>query len=269
MKSMRALLCLGLLLLAPPLAAGQTDEGPAFSLWTSQIFTTRERPAFSLSFRQVDHLDFRVYRVEDTLAFFAGLKDPHRLGSEKPMVPQERTWLERIADWKTERRNDLRDFVRRQFSYQYRTQRREQGEKQTVALRQTLQYNTFAQVPLLNPSRLVASWREILPPVKEAESRRIPLEVKDPGVYVVEALSPPLRAYTIVLISDLGLVTKTSPGQLLAYVANRYSGEPETGCDVRALVDRAVAGGGTTSSDGTAVIALAAGHPESVVTVAR
>ena len=49
--------------------------------------------------------------------------------------------------------------------------------------RQTLQFNTFAQVPLLNPSRLVASWREILPRVRDAESRRIPLDATGPGVY--------------------------------------------------------------------------------------
>ena len=48
-------------------------------------------------------LDFRVYRVDDPLKFFAGLRDPHALGSEEPVVPQERTLLERIARWKADR----------------------------------------------------------------------------------------------------------------------------------------------------------------------
>ena len=71
------------------------DTGPAFSLWSSQIFTTSDQPAFSLTYRGLDHLDFRVYRVADPVAFFGSLKDPHQLGSEKPVVPQERSWIER------------------------------------------------------------------------------------------------------------------------------------------------------------------------------
>ncbi len=272
MKSTRALLCLGvaLILLAPAVCAAQAeDDSPAFSLWSSEIFTTRDSPSFSLNFRRVDHLDFRIYRVEDPLKFFAGLRDPHQLGSEKPVVPQERTWLERIAEWKAEQRDSIREFVRRQFSADYRHQRRLRQDKQQVSLRQTQQFNSFAQVPLLNASHLVASWREILPPVREAESRRIPLEVKSPGVYVVEAVNAPLRAYTIVMVSDIGLVTKTSPGQLFGFLANRFTGEPQAGCEVQTLVNRKVAATGSTLEDGTITTELATVRPDSVMSVAR
>ncbi len=269
MTSTRALLVAGLLLCGPALATAQPDDGPAFSLWSSQIYTTRERPAFSLTFRRVEYLDFRVYRVEDPLKFFASLRDPHQLGSEKPVVPQEQTWLERIAAWKADRRAEIRAFVRRQFSPGYRAKRRDRQEQQQVARRQTLRYSTFAQVPLLNRSRLVASWREILPPLREPETRRVPLDVKTPGVYVVEAVNAPLKAYTVVIVSDVGLVTKTSPGQLFAFAANRFSGEPQAGCSVQTLVDRKPAATGTTGADGTLTVALDAVRPESVVSVAR
>lgn len=99
-----------------PLRAQDDSARPAFSLATSHIFTTKEPPALTLTHRQVDHLDFRVYRVNDTFGFFEKLRDAHELGSEDPVVPQEQTWLERIADWKAERRSELRMFVRRQFS---------------------------------------------------------------------------------------------------------------------------------------------------------
>ena len=95
-------------------------------------------------------------------------------------------------------------------------------DKVQVTQRQVLRHNTFAQVPLLNASSVVASWREILPPLRDADTRRIPLDVKEPGVYVVEAVSAPLKAYTIVMVSDIGLVTKTSPGQMLVYAAHRH-----------------------------------------------
>jgi uncharacterized protein YfaS (alpha-2-macroglobulin family) len=270
MTSTRALVCLALLLCVPASASAQAeDDSPAFSLWSSQIFTTHDRPAFSLTFRRVEHLDFRVYRVEDPLRFFAGLRDPHQLGSLKPVVPQERTWLERIAAWKSSQRASVREFVRRQFSNSYRRAHREQQDTQQVSLRQTLQYNSFAQVPLLNATHLVASWRELLPPLRDAETRRIPLDVKSPGVYVIEAVNAPLRAYTIVMVSDIGLVTKTAPGQMFAYLADRYSGEPQAGCDVQTLVDRKVAATGTTGDDGTMVAALDAIRPDTVIAVAR
>ncbi|MEW5981438.1 MAG: MG2 domain-containing protein [Acidobacteriota bacterium] len=272
MNSRAPIVLLAAILLVPTLGAAQpqgNSQSPAFSVWSSQIYTTGERASFDLTFRRIDHLDFRVYRVEDPLAFFSNLDDPHRLGSEKPMVPQEQTLIERIALWKSARRLDVRDFLRRQVSYDYRRLRREQADKSEVALRQTLRYNTFAQVPLLNPSRLVASWREVLPPVRDPESRRIPLDVKDPGVYVIEAVNAPLKAYTIVMISDIGLVTKTSPGQILVFAAHRRTGKPQQGCDVQTFIDRKPLQAGRTGDDGIAVWDINVVRPDTVVTVAR
>ena len=246
-----------------------TGASPAFSLWSSQVYRTTDQAAFSLTYRGLDHLDFRVYRVEDPVAFFAGLKDPHALGSEKPVVPQERSWIERLAEWKAARRAALRVFLRRQVSAEYRQQRRASRDRQQVARRQTLRYNSFAQVPLLNPSRLVASWREVLPQVREAETRRIPIGTTAPGVYVVEAVSPPLKAYTIVVVSDIAIVSKTAPGQLLAFVADRATGAPQSGCEVRASVDRQALPPATTGADGTALIDIQAAKPDSVLTVVR
>ncbi len=75
---------------------------PAFSLASSQIYTTKDSPSIDLTFQMVEHLDFRIYRVKDAKAFFAGLKDPHQFGSPEPVVPQEQTWLEWLASWKSE-----------------------------------------------------------------------------------------------------------------------------------------------------------------------
>ena len=258
-----------LALSAPPAQAQTTDEStPSFSVATSHIFTTKESPALALTYRRIDHLDFRVYRVNDAFAFFQKLRDPHQLGSEEPVVPQERTWLERIAAWKAERRSDLRTFVRQQISFEYRTARRQQRDKQDVVLRQALNVNTFAQVPVLNRSQLVTSWREILPPVRDSEFRRVPLDLTRPGIYVVEAVNPPLRAYTVVVISDVGLVTKTAPGELLVFAANRFSGDPLPNCQVRVLVDQTTVASGSTASDGTFESPVKAENADHLVTVA-
>ncbi len=272
MTRLRSLLLLALIVTTPARAWAQADAqgaGPAFSLWSSTIYATGERPYFYLTYRQLDHLDFRVYRVNDALAFFAGLEDPHQLGSEDPVVPQERTWIERIAIWKGDRRTEIRAFLRGQVSQKYRAERREAAERVVVSQRQVLRHSTFAQVPLLNETGVVATWREMLPPLRDPDTRRVPLEVTEPGVYVVEAVSAPLRAYTIVMISDVGLVTKTSPGRVLVYAAHRKTGAPQPDCHVQVLADREVAATVRTGADGVATAELSAAKPDSVVTVAR
>lgn len=251
------------------LRAQETATSPAFSVATSHVFNTRERQTISLTYRQVNHLDFRVYRVNDAFAFFAGLRDPHQLGSDEPIVPQEQTWLERIARWKAARRSNIRDFLRHQLSPDYRAVRHERQNQQQVVLRQALDVNSFAQVPLLNASQLVTSWREILPPVPSAEYRRVPLDLKEAGIYVVEAVNAPLRAYTVVVVSDVGLITKTAPGELLVFAANRFSGEPLSGCRIQVLADRQPAATGETTADGTFRAALTVNDPDNLVTLAE
>jgi uncharacterized protein YfaS (alpha-2-macroglobulin family) len=233
------------------------ETAPAFSLSSSQSFTTREAPHFFLTFRHIPQLDVRVYKVRDPFAFFAGLDDPHQFGSREPaLVPQERSWLERLADWKRRQRNTLRNVARANISRRYRAERRAAADKAQTSQRVQLNVNTFAQVPLLNPDQLVTSWRELLPDHRDPEFRRVPLAVSEPGVYLVEAVHDRLRAYTIVVLSDVGVITKTSPGQVLMFAAHRLTGEPIPSCDVRVLAGRQPVSQGTTSADGLFVAEL-------------
>lgn len=249
-------------------AVAQTEPAtPAFSLSSSQIWSTRDQPSISLLFREVPHLDFRVYRVADPVRFMSGLGDPHVLGSPEPLVPQERTIIERIAAWKAARRADIRDFFRRQVSRGYREARRRAVDEQIVQ-RRTIGYQQFAQVPLLNESQLVSSWREMLPRVRDTEARRLPLDLPGTGLFVVEAVHAHLRAYTLVVVSDTGLVSKAAPGQVVLFAADRYSGEPREACDIAVVADRAVAHRGATTIDGLYEAAIE-GTPEGIVTVAR
>jgi alpha-2-macroglobulin len=255
---------------SPARAQAAADQRtPAFTLSTSEVFTTRESAFFHLTFRHVTQLDFRVYRVHDALRFFAGLRDPHQLGSGERPVAEERSWIERFAEWKTTQRRTIRNFVRGQVSAEYRADRRATQDRAVIAQRVALNKATFAQVPLLNPDQLVTTWRELLPNLRDPEYRRVPLEITEPGVYLVEAVSDLLRAYTIVMVSDVGLVTKTAPGQMLVFAADRQSGEPHAGCDVQVLVNQQVVGGGITGDDGVVAVSLPQTQSEDVVGVAR
>ena len=254
----------------PVFAQDAAAERPGFSLASSTIFSMRESPAIYLTFQQVDRLDFRVYKVADPMRFLAGLKDPHQLGSETPLVDQEPTALERVAGWKSAWRSDLRSFVRRQFSHDYRRARRVREDRDRVVQRRVVeQVNTFAQVPLLNPSQLVTSWREVLPPLRDPEVRRIPLELKQPGMYVVEAVSAPHRAYTIVIVSDVGLVSKAAPGQILLYAADRQTGAPVGNCDVQVIANQAPVAAGQTGADGVFAAVVPETRADDFISVAR
>ena len=235
-------------------AGSDPDTRPAFSLSTSEVFTTKDAPHFFLTFRRVTQLDVRVYKVRDPFAFFGGLKDPHQFGTDEPVaVPQERSWIERLADWKRGQRNTWRNIARAQVSHTYRANRRAAADKVETTQRVQLNVNTFAQVPLLNPDQLITSWRELLPNHRDPEFRRVPLAVTEPGVYLVEAVNDRLRAYTIVMVSDVGVVTKTSPGQVLMFAADRFTGEPIPACDVRVLAGQQPVAEGTTAADGVFV----------------
>ena len=253
--------------------AGQELNAPdgrtAFSLSSSEVFTSKETPSFYLTFQHLTRLDFRVYRVRDPVTFFSGLRDPHELGSEERPVPTERSWIERLADWKRRQRNNIRSFFRDQVSYDYRAQRRASRDRTVIAQRVTLNTATFAQVPLLNPDQLVTAWRELLPDRRDAEMRRVPLDVKDPGVYVVEAVSGVLRAYTIVIVSDTGLLTKAAPGQMFVFAANRLTGEPQPDCNVTLLANQKVIVTGTTDADGVLDAVLPSEKAEDLVAIAR
>lgn len=223
-----------LLVLAAVSAAQQTDadETPAFGLTSSQTWQVGQKPSVTLLFRRISFLDFRVYRVNDVPRFFESLKDPHQLGSLKPPVPTEQTVLERFHGWKRRQRAAIRDFFRGQFSHETRQALKTRRESDTRRIRMPLHKAAFAQAPLLNPNQLVVSWREMLPARADIEYRNLPVEVNDPGVYVVEAVNGNLRAYTIAIVTNIAIITKSFPGQVLAFVTDRATGRPLAESDV-------------------------------------
>ncbi|MCC6164474.1 MAG: hypothetical protein IT182_14080 [Acidobacteria bacterium] len=248
--------------------AARPADQPAFSLSSSEIFTTQAAPYVTLTFERLGSLDFRIYRVADASAFFATLEDAHTLGSDTYTVPTEQTWLERLASWKASRRSDLQSFLRRQTSRQYRQQRRAGADQALVQRRVQLGLTAYAQVPLLNDKQVVASWREMLPRLADTDVRRIPIEVTQPGVYLVEAVHDTQLAYTILMVSDVALVTKVAPGTMLAYLVDRMQGTPVDGCAVTAIADKATIGTARTDARGLAAIPVGAITADDIITVA-
>ena len=212
-------------LLTAFLSASAKGPEAYFSLSSDRTYLPGEKAKIRVYANGVNALEFRVYRVDDPAAFFEKLDDIHSFGhvtSEGPI--EEKTWIERFHDWKGSLWYRVRDFMRSQYSPQSRAKIR---EAQAEAQRSKISTATeFAMVPLLNSKQLVARWRQEASSGVISENSEVPIADLKSGVYIVESTDGTLRAYTVLIVSKLGLVTKTAPGQLLAYTVDRRTGTP-------------------------------------------
>src|SRR6185369_1761205 len=98
----------------------------------------------------------------------------------------------------------------------------------------------------------VTSWREPLPALEnEYDRRMIPLGKREAGVYLVEAVADELRAYTVIVITDLAMVEKASPnGDLLVYAVDRKTGAPQPDAHVDIVKARNSITSGRTNAEG-------------------
>lgn len=233
-KSILLLACLFTLIVP----AGGQRPGAYFSLSTNKTYLPGEKIGLRVYANNVEQLEFRVYKIKDPALFFERLESPHNFGHSTPKEQVENpSFLEEFHDWKQNLWVDIRDFFRYQFSARSRAQIREKqhGNQQPQP---GANADVFAQAPVLNSSQLVARWRQQMAPHYYWDTENVPVQDLAKGAYLVEATDGSLRAYTILLVSELGLVTKTTEGQILAFAADRKTGAPVSGADVRVWADK-------------------------------
>jgi uncharacterized protein YfaS (alpha-2-macroglobulin family) len=251
------------LLLLCALPIGGQGPGGYFSVSTNKTFLPGEKIGLHVFATDVNELEFRVYKVNDPIAFFERLEDPHQSGHYSPVeVIETPGLLERFHDWKQRVWIELREFFRRQFSAPSRAQiRAKQGE----ALKSKIgSAAVFAQVPLLNASQLVMRWRQQLPPRFFSATENVQVNSLSKGVYLVEATDGTLRAYTIVIVSELGVITKTAPRQVIAFSADRRTGAPVPDADIRVWSDKKEKARMKTDTSGLAETPIPEGQYEDV-----
>ncbi len=238
-----------------------TERAPAtkpfFSLSTHRTYGSNDTARLWVDYQAVDHLDFRVYQVKDPRKFFTELKDPHQLGKQEEeevasSLPHRRSFLERVRAFKRWAYTGVKTFVRGQLKRDSRTAFNQKFRAEKEVVRTPLNVSDYARVPLLNPDMLVSSWREPLPPLENAyDQRMIPLGKRSPGVYLVEAVQNDLRAYTVVVVTDLTMIDKTTrDGELLIYTVDRKTGEPRPGAQVEIVREKQTVASGVTDQQG-------------------
>lgn len=241
---------------AAPAAA--KDEPRSFSLSTSRTFSPGESVKIQLYARNVPELEFRIYKVRDAEKFFAGLKDPHSFGTQS-YAPQEqidqRTWIERLHDFKAHLWWIVRRFFRGQFTDDARDSFREQQGK-LGKRSQVVGATQFAQIPLLNSSQLVARWRLETPPALISETQQLPVDGLNAGVYLIEATDGTYKAYTVAIVTSIAIVERTAHGQADLFVADRKTGVPVDSADVALWANGQLQSSGRTSNEGLASLTM-------------
>lgn len=230
---------------------------PFFSLSTHRTYGSSDTARLWVDYQAIDHLDFRVYQVRDPRKFFTELKDPHQLGEQEQeevasSLPHRKSFLERVRAFKRWAFTGVKTFVRSQLKRDSREAFNRKFRAEADVIRTPLNVSDYARVPLLNPDQLVSSWREPLPPLEnEYDQRMIPLGKRSPGVYLVEAVQNNLRAYTVVVVTNLTMIDKTSSdGQLTVYTVDRKTGEPRPGTQVEIVREKKTVASGVTDQQG-------------------
>jgi alpha-2-macroglobulin len=233
---------------------------PFFSVHTNRTYSTTDRARLWVNYRGVEALDFRVYKVKDPVKFFRQLDDPHQVGEDEQAevgksVEKQPTFLERLRALKSWGYGHVKTYVRQQLQNQSRkgfNQRFRQEEDDTSNRTPLNVASGIARVPFLNPSQMVDYFQEKLPPLEDVYDRRmISLGRREPGVYLVEAVHGDLRAFGILIVTDLATVQKTSKdGSMLVYAVERKSGAPREGVQVQVIRKKADLTKGVTDKQG-------------------
>jgi uncharacterized protein YfaS (alpha-2-macroglobulin family) len=233
------------------------DVKPFFSLSTNRTYGTSETARLWLDHRGIESLDFRVYRINDPQKFFSQLSNPHQMGEDEqeevaPNVSRKPSLLERVRTVKFWAYSGIRNYFRGQLKQNMRVIFNHQFRADETTRRVPLNLADYARVPLLNPGQLVTTWHEPLPTLSNNYDRRmIPLGKQESGVYLVEAVGGNMRAYTVVVITDLAMVEKASAnGELLVYAVDRKTGEPRADARVEIVKSGNTIASGRTNSDG-------------------
>jgi alpha-2-macroglobulin len=234
-----------------------TSSKPYFSLTTNRSYSPNESSRVWASYQNIDHLDFRVYRVKDPARFFKQLEDPHQMGEkEKAEISQgygaRVSLLERTHRLKVSLFTTVRDYVRTHLLKEHRETFNQKFRKENEPERTPLNVADYARVPLLNPDQKVKDFREKLPPLEtEYDSRMITLGKQDPGVYLIEAVNGDLRAYSLAIVTNLTMIEKTTKdGQVLVYVVDRKSGAPHEGVNIEVTNSKQTLATGATDKTG-------------------
>jgi alpha-2-macroglobulin len=259
------------LILLAVAAAGlsQSESEPYFALSSARTFGSNGKPVVSLSAWNVDSLEFRVYRVNDPVLFFQQLEDPHQFGGRVPRPPQRRTVLERVHRWKRSLRANIRRGLRAQFTESPSAHLASSSPAAPPPPAKAEKGTKYSEIPVLNSEQLVLNFMQPVRAHSRWEQETVDVSVQDKGIYLVEAVRGELRAYTILIVSDAVLITKSARGRIVNMLVDRNSGQPIAGAKIAMVSRDRRLGEVETNADGVAEMPRVQDKPDDIRMVAR
>jgi uncharacterized protein YfaS (alpha-2-macroglobulin family) len=282
-----AALKLTFLFVAAAALPGQMEEAPddstSFQISVNQAVRPGETVQVQLNGTRIRQLQFRLYRAVDPLDLFSQLDETNSFGAAYKPPKKPKTFLEKFNQFRRNVRAELRDVVRLQFTAEHRAvirASRLQGEQKKLAQERVdairksrkLTGEFYANVPLINPQRLLAVWQYNAPKSKETwQSDTVPVKLDEQGVYLLEATDAKRRAQLILFASRMVLLARGEHGKLDLRVVDATSGEPLSGAEVRLFAPKSKEnlGNGATGSDGLASFRLASVPGDGFLALAR
>lgn len=209
------------LVLIPCFSFADENSSPEFYLSTDKSFSKEEIPYVNLEGPGYRDYTFRVYEVENPEKFLQD-KVNERLvkeTSDKPAFADPLQILKRTFEYF---KNDFRKVARKEFNTKTRS---------TISKGLKVDYNmkesdNIAIPAILKEHKLVTAFT--IPKSKQSwVYKRVPVPLKDSGVFLVEGYSNSHLAYSLVLKSNLHFVTKLAQSETLVYVADKTKGLPK------------------------------------------
>ncbi|MDX2152030.1 MAG: alpha-2-macroglobulin family protein [Bryobacteraceae bacterium] len=274
MRRLLGFLLVGLLL-APVRAQDDEVDGPGtyFSLAVNRTFGPGEKPVVQLYGRGLEVVEMRVYRINSPVKFFQTLEEAHRFGTPPQQARESgteaKTPLERFHRFKRRTQTWVRNVVRAQFTGDARAEIRTALYTPAAKKAAGPAKVNYAAVPVLNPEQLVSTWQQPLTRTNPWEASSIPVETPGKGVYVVEATDGTLRAFTLVQVSELVVLTKGAAGKMVARVVRRDTGEGVPDCAVSAWSKKLQLARMVTESDGRAEFEVSGADLGEVLVLAK
>jgi len=249
---MKNKLCFWLLASVQILGLASTASAQYFSLETPKIYSRGEKVIVNLSSQEVaGSIFFRAYKIENPKTFFQRQSDPH--SPQQLLSVREANAIDILRSSRQRLQRDQRQVFRDNMSAQTRS-----------TVKNTLGLETFSVgaragrlLSVLKDYPLLLTWEvtEFKNP-QEYSYRDVEIDLKEPGAYLIEAFNEKLMAHTVVVISDLGMITKSSPDGILVFVSNKQTGEPAAGVNLSLIRNRQEQATAITDKNGIARFAV-------------
>ncbi|MBD3284830.1 hypothetical protein GF359_00635 [candidate division WOR-3 bacterium] len=248
------------LILFASIISGGLFAHPSISLSTPSIYEPGEQTKVRVDVSYIDEVYLRLYRIEDPIDFFSRQSSIHSPRPQAKAKPAN--FFHMLGGIYDRSRRNTRYLSREMMSEDSRIAMRDffslPGLEKDTDTR-TPEHLGPSSIPRLKDYPLIREWSLKFEKKKEDDYysyssrhhyKTIDVELTEPGVYLVEAYYGTRVAYTPVIVTNMGIITKQDPEKVYVFAADLDDGEPRRLARVMVLSDTNKVAGGWTNLRG-------------------